>query len=517
MRFHFFLILIALLSACTTTTTSNKKASTTTNTNTLPSSLPKTSNQDFSQIAGSNFRGKLIYKGKTAYFESCDDSQQLPVSNNAVLREIYNTINDDNSTPVYTEFLGELTFPQKSSSKQQVIVRVDQVLHMAVAKTSLQCAKSFDTFSFKAKGEGPYWRINMHEDNLFLATKENNQSFTLNNSKIETTLVRLLNGSNQQGQKLSLTIKPGDCYLADNKEYWGVITEVNSTLGKFNGCGESGHLNNSPSFVGDYLSESVQLGKKQIVNLTLNSNHTVQYKLEDSSKRVTKTGFWKSNSPDTVVLMLSKQGDTSIQQEIVFKRKELSLFSNQINDNHVVSNFDNQLLFDKIQSQQTLGTEAIQTKRQFTAQLIPADPKIDLAVKNAVQHYFKIHRTDPKDTRFSSVRFDLNGDGKNEAIALLDWCSANGCEMLVFEEQEQGLVFSSRVSRVQAPILVAQKQNFSWQSLFVEKDQQWLQLDFDGLSYPLQISKAISVKPPLNSTGIVLFNEGNPTTWFPIK
>jgi len=89
--------------------------------------------------------------------------------------------------------------------------------------------------------------------------------------------------------------------------------------------------------------------------------------------------------------------------------------------------------------------------------------------------------------------------------------------MLVFESKNKGLIFSSRVSRIQAPILVAQTQHFSWQDLFVAKDNNWLQLDFDGLSYPIRISEAKNINKPTDSSGVVLFSKGRPTTWFSIK
>jgi len=171
------------------------------------------------------------------------------------------------------------------------------------------------------------------------------------------------------------------------------------------------------------------------------------------------------------VVMLTKEGDKNIREELVFKRQGLSLICTEINNNNVLTSLDHPITFDKMNAKHgEVNDGRTQVKRQFSPQQLDAPNQIDIEVQSAVRQYFKIHRTDPKNTRFNSVRFDLNGDGKKEAIVLLDWCSSNGCEMLVFEEKDKGLVFSSRVSRIQAPIEVAHTQHFSWQDLLVKKN-----------------------------------------------
>ncbi len=518
MRFSssFLLItpLILVLSACSSTTSST---STTQVKETVITPTPEIIHKDFSNILDGNFRGQLSYKNNKPYFQSCDDPQQYQVITETALNDVYNKIDEDNGEPVYIEFAGQIVFPKSKKSKSSVMVELDRINHMASTKTSLQCAKATDTFSFKAKGNDPYWRINIHDNKLFFATKASNQSYTVTNSTVESTKQQVISAIKSDEQRLSLTMQPGSCYVSDNKEYWGYLAVVESIHGKFSGCGELGQLTSEQPFTGEYLSQSKQ-SSDQDINLSLNANHTLEYQQGNQATKIVKTGFWKSNTPNTVVAMFTKQDGKKIQQEIIFKRNGLSLSSNDVNKDNVLTKLDETLTFDKMNAKHSsLEGDEIQIKRQFTAQFINPANSIDLEVQKAVRNYFKIHRTDPKNTRFNSVRFDLNGDGKDEAIVLLDWCSSNGCEMLVFESKDKGLVFSSRVSRIQAPILVAQTQHFSWQDLFVAKDNNWLQLDFDGLSYPLKISAAKSIDRPTDSSGVVLFSEGRPTTWFSIK
>ncbi|MEG3754226.1 hypothetical protein [Psychromonas arctica] len=499
--------LITLLSACTST-----PPATNTETVSVISTPPPAT--PFSHIIGTSFRGQLSYKNNQAYFKPCDDSEQYPIQTEEPLTDIYQQIGNSKSEPVYIEFAGEISFTDEKS-RSSVVTRIDKVHHMAAAKSSLQCAKATDNFSFKATGDAPYWRINIHENQLYFAAKTSNQSYTITNSKIESDKQHLLHATNEDGQRLTLKIEPGQCYLSDHKEYWGYTTKVESVDGQFFGCGELGELANDQSYTGEYFSQTIQ---QQDINLSLNDNHTVVFQQGELSEQNIKTGFWKSNTPDSVVIMLTKEGGKNIREELVFKRQGLSLICTEINNNNVLTSLDHPITFDKMNAKHgEVNDGRTQVKRQFSPQQLDAPNQIDIEVQSAVRQYFKIHRTDPKNTRFNSVRFDLNGDGKKEAIVLLDWCSSNGCEMLVFEEKDKGLVFSSRVSRIQAPIEVAHTQHFSWQDLLVKKNNQWLQLESDGLSYPLKVSDAKTVDAPLQSTGVLLFSQGRPTTWFSIK
>lgn len=475
------------------------------------------SSQPYSTQLQDNFRGQLYYQGKKAYFTSCENQLTYPVIADKTLVTTYKKINGSTEEPVYVEFVGEINFPSSSKSKSDVVVEINRVNHMILTKNSLQCAKPVDSFSFKANGNNPYWRINMNENTLLLTTQENSQSFTLQDATIPTQQNRLLTARNNKGEVLTFKIDAEDCFIEGNKEYWGYNTEVKSADANYSGCGEPGRLINDRPFVGHYQNKLQQFNHQQTIELTLNADKTAQYVLEDASKRVTKTGFWKSNQQNTVAVMLITQGDQKIQQEFLFERHGSTLMSSGLNTNNQLAEFDTPLALNQMVQTSEPVTQKATVKRQFTTQNIRPSVEVDTEVQEAVQQYFKIHKTDPKDTRFSSVRFDLNDDGKEEAIVFLDWCSGSACELLIFEPKAKGLVFSSRVSRVAAPILVAETQHFSWQDLLVKRDDKWSQLDFDGLSYPLQLNQAKDAELPLSSTGVVLFDQGTPASWFPIK
>ncbi len=471
--------------------------------------------QDFSKILEGNFRGQFRLGDGKAYFKTCDTNKEFSVHAKAALRNIYEQVTSTKLTPVYIEFTGEIVFPSAKDKKSDAIMRIDRVHHMALAKASLQCAKPVDTFLFKAKGEEPYWRLNINGQKLFFATKARNQVYQVKDANFQTTQINNVKSINEEGQRLNLTIEPGHCYNLKNKEYWGYTAKIDSIWGELKGCGEPGWPIIEQKITGYYLNKTAS----KIANLTFNENYTVEYHEKMGKETIIKSGFWKSNSPNRVVVMLTRQGDKTIREELIFYRKGLTLSTNQINKNNIVTYFEPPgLIFNKMNARE--GVEEVTVKRidrEFTAQGISPKAEVDLEVQKAVNQYFKIHRTDPKNTKFNSVKYDLNGDGIKDAIVLLDWCSKSGCEMLIFEGRENGYRFSSRVSRIHAPIIIAKTQHYLWQSLLIEKDTQWFKLDFDGISYPIHTRDLKGVNKQDYSTGVILFNQGTPKSWFPIK
>ncbi|MGB5444420.1 MAG: hypothetical protein WBM99_02845, partial [Psychromonas sp.] len=234
---------------------------------------------------------------------------------------------------------------------------------------------------------------------------------------------------------------------------------------------------------------------------------------------IRKTGFWKSNSPERIILMLTRQGQKNIREEMIFQRSGLTLSTTKINKNNIITEIpESEGVFNKMNHQETTEKKTVnRIDRKFPAAQIVPSSEMNRAVQQAVNQYFKIHRTDPKNTKFSSVNYDLNGDGREDAIVFLDWCSRSGCEMLIFEGKDGGYRFASRVSQVKAPIVVSHSQRYLWQSLLIEKNNRWLLFDFDGISYPDSSNNLQPVNKQDYATDVVLFSQGTPFNWFPIQ
>jgi len=470
---------------------------------------------DFAKVLDNNFRGLLYLRKGQAYFKRCGSEKSFTVIPNEALKTIYKKITSKKLSPVYIEFTGEIIFPNEKQNASDVVMRIDRIFHMELAEMSLQCAKTMNTYRFKAKGDNPYWRLNIDGQTLYFATKIRNQVYQIQDANFQTTQTTSIKSINKLDGRLNLIVEPGDCYNVKNNEYWGYIAKVETHWGNLQGCGESGWPTLEQKFTGYYLSQTLN----QNSNLTINENYTVEYKEQVGKKTILKTGFWKSNSPDRVVIMLTRRANKRIREELILDRKGLSLSTQKINKNHRMTILNAPgLIFKKMNTDKGLeGIVAHHVARSFTPQFIDPQNELDLNVQKAVNQYFAIHRTDPKNTQFNTVKYDLNGDGIKEAIVLLDWCSKEGCEMLVFEGQKSGYRFSSRVSRVKAPITIGKTQHYLWQSLLMDINDKTLKLDFDGISYPVQTRDLKAVNKQDNTTGVVLFSQGIPENWFPVK
>ncbi|GLS89568.1 membrane protein [Psychromonas marina] len=478
--------------------------------------IPIVTKKNFSQVLESNFRGQYVFGDGKGYFKACDTNQKFSVDSSFVVDKIYQKIASTPYTPVYVEFAGEISFSSTEQKDNNVMMRIDRIHHMALAKASLQCAKPTDTFLFRASGDDPHWRINIDNEKLFFSTKASNQAYDVENSNFRSTQINYVYATNKKGQKLKLSIQPSHCYNPKNNEYWGYVTKVNSVWGAFDGCGEPGWPLKDQSIIGYYLSSN----NNTTTNLALNENYTVEYSETINNITTVKTGYWKTNSPKHISVILSKEADKNIRQELILERQGLSLSTTTINNNNIVEVIEGDaLVLNKMNAKE--GDETVKVdhiNREFSAQNIVPDNEVDIEIQEAVNNYFNIHRTDPKNTKFSAVKYDLNGDGVDEAIVLLDWCSnKNGCEMLIFEGQSDGYRFSSRVSRIHAPIIISTAQHYFWQSLLVQTGSEWSQLNFDGLSYPIHTRDLSAVSKQDYSTDVALFSDGKPTQWFPIK
>lgn len=472
--------------------------------------------QDFSTILEENFRGQFTFGEGKGYFKACTTDKQFEVEVSNSIANIYRKIATTPHTPVYIEFTGEITFAESTSHKAGAVMRIDKVHHMALAKASLQCAKPIDNFLFKASGDSPYWRINIDNGQLLFSTKASNEAYVVNKSNFRTTQTSRIHTISKRGEKLELSIQPGHCYDPKNQQYWGYTTTVTSLWGKYYGCGEPGWPSIDLPATGYYQDSNNKL--------SLNPDYTAEFISTVNNKKTVKSGFWKANTPHHVILMLTKQGRKNIRQEIIFERSGNLLHATQINDKNIVRTISGGVLNLNIMSTQqeiveVVEPEVLTIKRQFVAQDIAPTGQLDANIQKAVNDYFKIHRTDPKNTRFSAVKYDLNDDGIEDAIVLLDWCSdSSGCEMLIFEGRSKGNYrFSSRVSRVHAPLQVAKDQYYNWQSLLVKKGAAWAELKYDGISYPIQTRNLEASNTQQAHTGIVLFSAGKPTQWFPVK
>jgi hypothetical protein len=114
----------------------------------------------------------------------------------------------------------------------------------------------------------------------------------------------------------------------------------------------------------------------------------------------------------------------------------------------------------------------------------------DASLKKALRAWDK--DDDDRSVRYIVGFYDLNGDGKDEAIAQLlnsSWCGTGGCTTLVLVRRGDSWRVISDISVVQLPIRVLARTSHGWHSLGV-----WVQgggiqpgyeaeIPFDGRKY----------------------------------
>ncbi len=468
------------------------------------------------RIIESNFRGQLVMGEDEQVFIPCGTGSEFVVQTNKQLSRLYQQISDQEYQAVYMEFSGELIGSEASKAE----LRVDRIHHMALAKTSPQCAKPVSGFLFRAFGEEPYWNTRIVGQKLMLDTPSSNQKYHIDRSQFETTQKNSLTATNENGYLLVLNISPGECYNPRTKTYWGYTANIKAAWGAYTGCGEPGWPVTDPSLTGHYHGVYQSAAdEKMETELELRDNYsaTITYG-RINRPGLTETGYWKTNDPEVVTLLLTERNNKHIQREISFTRQGLGLFANI----HNLAGQDYRLGKTGLQLDKMTGAKPHTTQgkvyipREFSAENINPAAKIDAEITRAIAEYFRYHRTDPADSKFTAVKYDLNDDGYKDALVLLNWCNKQGCVALIFSGGPDGYSFLSRTEQVKTPIQLAQEQHYDWQNLQANTQVGWVELLYDGVSYP-GTTKGLSQTPkPSVQTGVVFFSNGLPKIWTPI-
>lgn len=94
-----------------------------------------------------------------------------------------------------------------------------------------------------------------------------------------------------------------------------------------------------------------------------------------------------------------------------------------------------------------------------------------------------------RDTRFSDVDVDLNGDGSSEVVVYLvsrDFCGTGGCPLLVFADRDSGRLLS-KTTLSRPSIRLLESRTLGWRDLAVDycdfEGCRSALLPFDGRGY----------------------------------
>jgi hypothetical protein len=129
------------------------------------------------------------------------------------------------------------------------------------------------------------------------------------------------------------------------------------------------------------------------------------------------------------------------------------------------------------------------------------------------------------DGPYDQAGADLNSDGRAKALVLLtgqDWCSPQGCTLVVMQPSDVGFRPISQIVGVKAPVAVGPGSNAGWRDLIVKTGtNKIVRLQFTGGGYPANASaqpdgaadvaqSEVLIQPPGSQTAAAAPAPGSP-------
>ncbi len=117
---------------------------------------------------------------------------------------------------------------------------------------------------------------------------------------------------------------------------------------------------------------------------------------------------------------------------------------------------------------------------------------------------------------FDQAGADLNSDGRAKALVLFtgqDWCSPQGCTLVVFEPSEVGFRPISQTISVKAPVAVGAGSNAGWRDLIVKTGtNKIVQLQFTGGGYPVNATGQPDASADVAQSEVLIQPQGSNQT-----
>lgn len=152
-----------------------------------------------------------------------------------------------------------------------------------------------------------------------------------------------------------------------------------------------------------------------------------------------------------------------------------------------------------------------------TAPAAPAPSRESLraATVEEAMAQFLAHDRGSKDVRHVVERIDLNGDGTEDALVLLQsrrHCSARGCTLLVFERVGNAFELHSRLLLGRTPLIAAESHTGGWRDLVAPMTSptagmRLMVVKHTGRGYPDDPAQLAAVPPTREVRGRVLFSD----------
>ena len=142
---------------------------------------------------------------------------------------------------------------------------------------------------------------------------------------------------------------------------------------------------------------------------------------------------------------------------------------------------------------------------------VPRGATVDLAITQFLAH----EKAAGPDARHVVERIDLNGDGRDDALVLLQsrrYCNARGCTLLVFERVGDAYQLHSRLLLGRTPLIAAESHTGGWRDLVApmtsaSAGMRLMVVKHTGRGYPDDPAQLAAVPPTREVRGRVLFSD----------
>ncbi|MEZ8240645.1 COG3650 family protein [Vibrio splendidus] len=455
-------------------------------------------------------RGQVVVGHESRTFTPCGSQQQYWLDLTPELALEAQGLSTRPYQALYGELIGHLTIPSQTGYNADFTARfvVDQVNNLT-AENPDRCDQPLR--STRVFGNEPFWSASFDKDQLKY-TKMGEQPQILDIESSRTTPSSRdyqLKGKAAQG-KLNLTKESCSDGMSDSIYGWHAKLNLNDN--NYNGCATVSNQDPTLDWSGLYFASSTQ-NTGFSINLELNDDHSAitTYSYSNGDPSIVEQGFWQQLNQNQVQVVMTRHQQQYLISERIFTLDNGKLVAQKEKVGNVVYPIANGglVLFEAKNAQAQVNTIA---NVDLTAKQVNSSDQLDQKVDQAIREYFKINKTSPDNTKYRWLTYDLNGDGKEELFAQLDWCGSGGCTLLIFENHQDNWRFNSRVTLVKGDIRLGKSQNHGWQDLIFNVSGGGATpakhtLSYSGVSYPLNPSVA-PIADDADISDVVLFADG---------
>ena len=435
-------------------------------------------------------RGQVVVGHESRTFTPCGSQQQYWLNMSPELVLEAQGLAARPYQALYGELIGHLTVPSQTGYNADFTARfvVDQV-NILTAENPERCNQPLR--STQVFGNEPFWSATFDKDQLtYTKMGEAPQALNIESSRITpSSRDYQLEGKATQGE---LNLKKDNCSDGMSDSIYGWEAKLNLNADNYTGCATVSNQDPTLDWSGTYFASSTQNSGFSI-NLDLNDDHSAvtTYSYSNGAPSIVEQGFWQQLNQNQVQVVMPRHQRQYLRSERIFTLDNGKLVAEKEKVGNIVYPIANGglVLFEAKPVQAQANTVDLTAKQVNSSDQF--DPKVD----QAIREYFKINNSSPDDTKYRWLTYDLNGDGKEELFAQLDWCGSGGCTLLIFENHQDKWRFNSRVTLVKGDIRVGKSQSHGWHDLIFNVSGGGAiatthALSYTGVSYPLNPSVA---------------------------